>query len=101
MIRAIIERQAKSGVDLFPLLIEIRIAAITHFQGYLGGETLVNTEDDANIIAISTWETIEDWEYWEKSEARTTLYEKIRPLLRESPKVRTYQVMASEGKPVF
>jgi len=101
MIRAIIERNVKPGVDLFPLLKEIRIAAVMHYQGYLGGETLANTEDSSNIIVVSTWETFEDWEHWAVSETRTKLYQKIEPLLREKSKVRTFQVMATEHKPVF
>lgn len=101
MIRAIIERRAKTGVNLFPLLMEIRIAAIMHFQGYLGGETLVNTEDNLSILVVSTWESLEDWEHWATSETRAELYGKIEPLLQEKPKVRTFQVAATEGKPCF
>lgn len=44
MIRVMIERKAKAGEDLSALLVELRVAAITHFLGYIGGETLVNTE---------------------------------------------------------
>ena len=101
MIRAMIERHAKPGVDLFPLLKEIRIAAVMHYQGYLGGETLVNTEDSSNIIVVSSWESLKDWEHWAASETRTELYRKIEPLLREKPNVRTFQVMATERKPIF
>lgn len=96
MIRVIIDRHAKAGEDLSALLVELRVAAITHYPGYIGGETLVNTEDSANIVVISTWRSIEDWERWAKSETRTKLYQHIKPMLQEKPKVRILRIMATE-----
>lgn len=96
MIRVMIERHAKAGEDLSTLLVELRVAAITHYPGYVGGETLVNTEDSSNIIVISTWRNIEDWKRWATSETRAKLYQQIEPLLKEKPKVRTFRVMATE-----
>ena len=96
MVRVMIERHAKAGEDLSALLVELRVAAITHFPGYIGGETLVNTEDSSNIIVISTWRSIEDWERWATSKTRTKLYQRIEPLLQERPKVRTFRIMATE-----
>lgn len=96
MIRVMIERHAKSGDDLSALLVELRVAAIKHYPGYVGGETLVNTEDSSNIIVISTWRSIEDWERWATSETRARLYQQIERLLQEKPKVRTFRIMATE-----
>ena len=96
MIRVMIERKAKAAEDLSSLLVEIRVAAITHFPGYIGGETLVNTEDPANIMVLSTWRSVEDWERWANSETRLKLYERIEPLLKEKPGVRVFEVMATE-----
>jgi len=96
MIRVIIDRRAKVGEDLSALLVELRVAAIVHFPGYIGGETLVNTEDSSNIVVISTWRSIEDWKRWAKSETRTKLYQRIEPLLQQKPKVRTFCIMATE-----
>jgi len=96
MIRAMIERKAKASEDLSALLVELRVAAITRFPGYIGGETLVNTEDNNNIVVISTWRSIEDWERWATSETRAKLYERIEPLLQEKPKVRTFRIMGTE-----
>ena len=96
MIRVMIEREAKSGEDLSALLVEIRVAAITHFRGYIGGETLVNLKNKANVVVLSTWRSLEDWEQWANSETRTRLYEQIEPLLKEKPEVRVFEVMATE-----
>jgi len=96
MIRVVIERQVKEGEDLSQLLVEIRVAAIKYYPGYVGGETLVNREDGSNIIVISTWRSIEDWEQWANSETRIRLYERIEPLLQEKPEIRIFELTATE-----
>jgi len=98
MIKVIIERHAKRGKVLSSLLQELRGAAVMQFKGYLGGETLVSTEDSSIIIVISTWQSLEDWERWANSEIRARIYQQMEPLLLEKPKVRTFQVMATESK---
>lgn len=99
MIRVMIERHAKTGEDLSAPLVELRVAAIVHYPGYFGGETLVNTGDSSDIVVISTWRSIEDWERWAASDTRAKLYQRIEPLLQEKPKVRVFQIMATERVP--
>ena len=94
MIKVIIERHAKEGENLSRLLRELRAAAMRQ-PGYVTGETLASTED-SSIIVISTWQSLEDWKVWETSETRAKLYQQIEPLLAKKPKVRTYQIMATE-----
>ena len=96
MIRVIIDRKSKTGEDLTSLLVELRVAAIMRFPGYIGGETLVNMEDRTNIVVLSSWRSIEDWERWANSETRINLYERIEPLLQEKPNVKIFEVMAIE-----
>ena len=98
MIRVMIERHAKAGEDLSALLVELRVAAITHYPGYVGGETLINNEDNSNIVVISTWRGLEDWQRWEASETRAKLYQQIEPALQEKPRVRVFQIMATEQR---
>ena len=96
MIRAIIERHLKKGEDISQFLRQLRGAAI-HEPGYVSGQTLVNTEDSSDIIVISTWLSLEQWQSWAASEKRLNIYKQVRPLLTEEPKVRTYSVAATEG----
>jgi heme-degrading monooxygenase HmoA len=91
-----IERKVKAGEDLSSLLVELRVAAITRFPGYIGGETLVNTEDRSHIMVLSTWQSVADWERWASSETRLKMYERIEPLLKEKPNVRVFEIMATE-----
>jgi len=99
MIRVIIERQVKKKERLLPMLRELRAAAV-HQPGYVTGETLVSTEDDSITAVISTWHSLEQWQAWETSETRATLYELIEPLLAEEPRIRVYRVMATEEQTV-
>lgn len=97
MIKVIIERHVREGKNMSPLLRELRAAAM-HQAGYVTGETLVSTEDNCIITVISTWHSLEDWKAWETSGTRARLYQQIEPLLVEKPKVRTYQMMATEAR---
>jgi heme-degrading monooxygenase HmoA len=96
MIRVMIDRKVKAGEDLSAFLVELRVAAITHFQGYIGGETLINTQDRSNIVVLSTWRSFEDWERWANSESRTNLYKRIEPLLQDKPETRIFELTATE-----
>ena len=97
MIRIMVERHLKADKrdELLPLLRELRTAAI-HQPGYVTGETLANVEYPSNVMVLSTWHSMEDWKAWEKSEQRIDLYARIEALLVEKPRVRIYQVMATE-----
>ena len=93
MIKVIIERRLRKGEDISPLLRELRVTAM-HQSGYVTGEALVGTEDRANIVAVSTWQSLEHWKAWETSRTRAQLYKRIRPLLLEEPKIKVYETVA-------
>ena len=97
MVRIIIERRLKEGKigDLVPVLRELRASAI-HKPGFIGGETLVDTKDSSKVIVTCNWHSLEQWEAWNTSEARTKLYQQVAPLLAEEPKVTIYQVLSKE-----
>ena len=97
MVRIIIERHLKAGMrgEFIDLLNKLRAAAI-HQPGYVSGETLASIEDAFIISVLSTWRSLEDWKRWEESEQRVRLEQQIEPLLLEIPKVRVYQVVATE-----
>jgi quinol monooxygenase YgiN len=95
VIKVIIERQLKKGEDISPLLRELRATAV-HQPGYVTGETLVGTEDRSDIVVLSTWQNMEQWRTWEASPSRAKLYEQIKPMLVEKPKVKVYEIMATE-----
>ncbi|MFC1992675.1 antibiotic biosynthesis monooxygenase family protein [Chloroflexota bacterium] len=95
MTKVIIERRVKSVEQVLSLLKRLRIEAM-HQPGYLGGETLLGTQDKSIITVITSWESIKDWKAWEKSEERTRLYQQIEKLLVEEPKITTYRYLSFE-----
>ena len=103
MVRVIIEHQAKNPGDakrVIDIIHEIRDEIIKR-PGYITGETLVNTEDECNIIVISTWHYIENWKDWEKSEACQALTAKEVPFLTKPLSYRTYQYYMVREKRVW
>ena len=68
-VKVFIKRPIKEGEDdqAFSLLKKLRTIAMDH-QGYISGETLVNVENPQELMVISTWQSLEDWERWRESE---------------------------------
>ena len=95
MIKVIIERRVKEGESLSSPLQELRAAAI-HQPGYITGETLVSTEDKSTTAVLSSWRSLEDWKAWKASPTRARIYQQIEPLLVENPRVKVYQIAATE-----
>jgi quinol monooxygenase YgiN len=97
MVRVIIERHVKPDMreELMTLLGEIRSACVKQ-RGYASGETLFDPYDPSAVVVISSWGSLSSWKIWEQSEERLRVYDKIRPLLTEEPRVRIYLVAATE-----
>lgn len=103
MIRVIIEHQVKGTKDIesvIETIRELRNEAMKR-PGYLTGETLANTEDDCNILVISTWRSLEDWKEWDTSELRTKITQKIKALLVKPYTVRSFQYYLVREKRVW
>ena len=97
MLRVIVERHLTDKAEITHILQQLRSAAM-QWPGYISGETLVSTEDEAAIIVISTWRSLDDWRVWERSDKRSELYKKVAPYLTELPKVSTYQILSTGEK---
>ena len=106
-VKIIIKRKVAKGkeAELLPLLIQMRALA-TAQTGYISGETLVSTEDFKQVMVISTWQSLEDWNIWKESGERKS----IDALLEESQTEPTayepyvfskYRLSVKEGFPDF
>jgi heme-degrading monooxygenase HmoA len=103
MVRVIIEHQVKNAKDIervIAIIRELRNEAMRR-QGYITGETLVNTEDARNVLVISTWHELKNWQDWDTSETRIKITEGIKPLLATPYTVRTYQYRLIREKRVW
>lgn len=64
-IKIMIERKFKQtpGPKIFEAIDEIRIKALRN-RGYIGGETMVNVDDEREVLVISAWSSVDDWRTW-------------------------------------
>jgi quinol monooxygenase YgiN len=76
--------------DFLKLLEELRKKAISA-KGCISGETLQASDDPYNLIVISTWHSVEEWESWEKNPEREEIQAKIEKLMVRPTKVNMYK----------
>ena len=95
MIRVIIKRQVIQEEKIPELLRDLRAAAAPH-PGYMGGETMVSTEDKNVITVMGTWRSLDAWEEWKASKERSEITKRISPLLAAPPVMETYEIKPSE-----
>ena len=91
LVKVFIQRPIQEGKDreAFALLKEMRSIAMNQ-SGYVTGETLVNTEDPQDMVVISTWQSLEDWEKWRESEERKAINTSLLAIQAEPTSYRTY-----------
>ena len=100
MVRIIIEHKTKDVDSLISALWRLRTEAMKQ-RGYVTGETLVNIEDLSNVLVISTWEKVEDWDVWNTSETRAKLTKPINEILLEPYKVRKFHYYLAKEKRIW
>jgi len=90
-VRIIIDRRVKKGKesDLAKLLRELRSKAIFS-RGYITGEILRALEDPRNYVVITTWQSSDDWEKYEKDPETRKLHARIEKLMVRPTKVKVY-----------
>jgi heme-degrading monooxygenase HmoA len=77
-IKILIRRRVPEGKneELIPLLVRLRNLA-TKQIGYISGETLRNKDDRGDYLVISTWQSLQDWQDWERLPDREAIQSTI------------------------
>lgn len=90
-IKVIIERKFKNKptTEVFKAIDELRIRALRR-RGYIGGETLVSHQDPRDVLVISAWSGLEDWNAWLKDPERRHMEEALLSPREESQRIRTF-----------
>jgi heme oxygenase (mycobilin-producing) len=90
-IRVLIEREIKAGSELKlnQLLLQLRAKAM-QAKGYISGETLRSIDNPNRFLVISTWNSLADWELWDKDVERQKIQDQINALLRHPPTDSVY-----------
>jgi heme-degrading monooxygenase HmoA len=72
-----------------PLIVELRAHAMQQ-SGYISGETLKCVDRPGEYLVISTWQSLDDWNKWLKTQERKILEDKIDSITGSSSKYTTY-----------
>jgi heme-degrading monooxygenase HmoA len=90
-VKILIERELKENPTWEDLITikELRIGAMQR-NGYVSGETLVDTEDQRKILILSVWANKAGWDEWVNSDERRNLEAKLENKLKHSPSIRSF-----------
>jgi heme-degrading monooxygenase HmoA len=88
-VRIIIDRKVKKGkeADFAKLLRRLRSKAIFS-RGYITGEMLRVRNDPQNYIVISAWQSVADWEKYERVPETSKIHARIEKLMARPTKVQ-------------
>lgn len=91
--KILIERKFKEvpSPQNLQLIDELRIKALQQ-RGYIGGETVISY-DGRDVLVVTSWASLEDWERWVNSEERTDLENKLASDLEAPAKFRAFKSM--------
>ena len=79
----------KTG-DVMPLFNKLRSMAMNQ-PGYITGETLPSIDTPGEIVVISTWQTVQDWQRWVSHKERLKIQDQIDTLLGIKTEYKVYQ----------
>ena len=90
-VKVLIKRRIKDGTlnEASKLLIKARYNAMGQ-QGYISSETLSGCDDPNNVVVISMWQRIENWNQWKNSDLRAEKEAEFEALLDGPAKYETY-----------
>ncbi len=93
-------RDTQKAAKLAPLIVKLRSLA-TIQPGYLTGRTFRCLDCPGEYLVISTWNSLEDWDRWLKSEQRVALQKQVDDLLGEETQYRIYEPLVGGIIPQF
>jgi heme-degrading monooxygenase HmoA len=79
----------KSGT-LMPLFQKLRSLAMKQ-PGYISGETLQSIDMPGEVMVISTWQTVEEWQRWLTHKERLKIQSQIDMMLGIKAEYKVYQ----------
>ncbi len=96
MIRVLVGYKVKAGVDILPILLQLRSSEMS-YPGFISSENLQSEEDTPTIVTMSTWQNKSDWKAWDTSKVRQSILKQLEGLLIDTPQVTVYTIMPTVG----
>ena len=89
--RIIIERKFKKPInqEMLTIINEIRLKAIWQ-RGYISEETVVNSDDDKDILVISSWSDVNNWKRWHETKTWKEFEKSQAPHLEGPIEIRIF-----------
>ena len=75
---------------VMPLFKKMRSVAVKQ-PGYISGETLQSINTPGEIVVISTWQTVDEWQRWVTHKERLKIQGQIDMLLGKKTEYEVYQ----------
>lgn len=93
VVKVLIKRKIKDGKlnDASKLLIKARYNAMGQ-PGYISSETLSGCDDPNNVVVISMWQRIENWNQWKNGDLRAENETAFEALLVGPTEYETYNL---------
>ena len=76
--------------QVMPLFQNLRSLAMDQ-PGYISGETLHSIDSPGEIVVISTWQTVNEWQQWVANKERLKFQDQIDMLLGKDTRYEVYQ----------
>lgn len=94
-VKVLIKRKFKAGdlKDGYQLITQARYNAMKQV-GYISSETLSDIEDPNRLVVVSMWHSLENWNRWVNSGARTQIEGEIEKLLDAPTEYEKYNLGA-------
>ncbi|GLI33930.1 antibiotic biosynthesis monooxygenase [Desulforhabdus amnigena] len=101
-VHVLIERKFKGSPypEHLQAILNFRIKAMQQ-RGYVRGETFVNKEDPREVVVLSVWSSVKDWEKWANSEERRKLEDEMASYLEGAPKIKVLVAGADYMKEAY
>lgn len=93
-------KDSGKAARLAPLIVKLRSLA-TMQPGYITGSTFRCLDCPGEYLVISTWDSLEDWNRWLKSDDRRALQDQVDELLGEKAEFRLYEPLVGGIIPKF
>ena len=92
-VKVLIKRKIKDGKmnEVSKLLIKARYNAMNQ-PGYISSETLSGCDDPNNVVVISMWQRIENWNQWKNGDLRVENETAFEALLDGPTEYETYNL---------
>jgi heme-degrading monooxygenase HmoA len=97
--RRFVEEKAE---EISALMVKLRSLAMAQ-PGYLSSEPLrcIDPLDESEYLVRSTWQSVEDWKNWLKSDERTAIQKQIDTISGEITEYRIYEPLVGGIGPEF